>query len=106
MVQNMLINPAGLADGTGRAHRCHFLENNMIIVYYYIGMLIGAAVVLLCYFVSRRAGKARKCSMCNTCKYMTFKDWNGRKWCREKTYWFYLSPKYCSLYKEREGTND
>lgn len=53
MIQNMLINPAGLADGTGRAHRCHFLENNMIIVYYYIGMLIGVAVVLLCYFVSR-----------------------------------------------------
>lgn len=78
----------------------------MIIVYYYIGMLIGVAVVLLCYFVSRRVSKVRKYSMCNTCKYMTFKDWKGRMRCREKLCWFYLSPKYCSLYKEREGTND
>lgn len=66
---------------------------------YYIGIAVGLSCVLLAYVISKLT---RRDSMCDKCKYMTFKDWNGRMWCREKTYWFYLSPKYCSLYKQKE----
>lgn len=77
----------------------------MIIVWYYIGMLIGVAVVLLCYFVSRRASRVKRSSICDTCKNLQSKDWTGQYFCSEEGC-HYFAPKYCSRYRERMFNND
>lgn len=77
----------------------------MIIAWYYIGMLLGLAVVLFCNFIARRASGVKRGSMCDRCKHMPFKDWKGQYWCDGHGY-HYFTPKHCALYKEREDTND
>ena len=66
---------------------------------YYIGVAVGIFSVLIAYAISRLT---RRDSMCDRCKYMTFKDWKGKRRCRKLWDWFYITPKYCSLYKEKE----
>lgn len=67
---------------------------------YYIGIAVGLVSVLIAYVISILT---RRDSMCDKCKYMTFKDWNGKRRCRELWKWFYITPKYCSHYKEKEN---
>lgn len=78
----------------------------MIIAYYYIGILIGIAVVLLCYFIARRASGVKRGSMCDKCKNLTWKDWAGGYRCRWRYKKFIFPPKYCSEYEERVDAND
>ena len=66
---------------------------------YYIGVAVGIFSVLIAYVLSKLI---RRYSMCDRCKYMIFKDWNGRRRCGNRLKWFYITPKYCSHYKEKE----
>ena len=66
---------------------------------YYIGVAVGVISVVIAYVLLRLT---KRDSMCDRCKYMTFKDWTGKRRCRERLKWFYITPKYCSHYKEKE----
>lgn len=66
---------------------------------YYIGIAVGISSVVIAYVISKLT---RRDSMCDKCKYMTFKGWNGKRRCRELLEWFYIPPQYCSRYKEKE----
>ena len=65
---------------------------------YYIGVAVGIFSVLIAYVLLRLTKRG---SMCDKCKYMTFKDWKGKKWCRKKGCWLYFNPRYCNLYEEK-----
>ena len=66
---------------------------------YYIGIAVGIFCVLIAYVLSRLT---KRDSMCDRCKYMTFKDWKGKRRCADLFKWFYITPKYCSHYKDKE----
>ena len=69
---------------------------------YYIGIAVGLFSVLLAYVAYVISKLIRGNSMCDRCKYMTFKDWKGKRRCADLWKWFYITPKYCSHYKEKE----
>lgn len=66
---------------------------------YYIGVTVGVISVLIAYVISKLITGD---SMCDKCKHMTFKDWNGKRRCGVRWKWFYITPKYCADYKEKE----
>ena len=69
---------------------------------YYIGIAVGLFSALLAYVLCVIPKLIKGDSMCDKCKYMSFKDWKGKRRCRELWKWFYITPKYCSHYKEKE----
>lgn len=73
----------------------------MTIAEYYIGMLAGIVVVLIPYFISRKASGVKRGSICDRCKNLRSKSWNGEYFCSEEGC-HYFAPKYCCHYKERE----
>ena len=72
---------------------------------YYIGIAVGLFSALLAYVLCVIPKLIKGDSMCDRCKYMTFKDWTGKRRCRERLKCFYITPKYCSHYKEKEDEN-
>ena len=66
---------------------------------------VGVISVLLAYVAYGISKLIKGDSMCDKCKYMTFKDWNGKRRCRDRYECFYITPKYCSHYKEKEDEN-
>lgn len=70
---------------------------------YYIGIAVGLVSALIAYVIS--VFKPKHDSMCDKCKKLRCKDWKGWYFCSEEGYHYFV-PKYCSLYKERDDTNE